>query len=431
MNVLYRKFRNMITAPQQLEAKMQQTVKDPALAKELSLEIMALRDDSEPPLIREQDIGQLPREKERRFKAIRKKHMDAFHRVRPLLPGEALEEETCAVLAEDWREYLKGTVVVIRETSVCREIHLFPYIRFKHPDIEVLSDEGISPPEVKGEVMFGAAPVSVAPPLFGALARELGNGLVKAATGLSAGPLFEKLFPPGPPNWVTELYKEIRNIVRSEIEQARIGEMQGMLRECSEHVRDFNMFKASKVPFAKCGDHLKDAYKLAVHVQTQLEQIGDAAVNIYCISSGQRFLIMQELAFNDPDHPRRPLDSPWSALIKKTAEKSVECGEKLFKSILQTRLNAITQIDGLAMPPYAHWKYWFNDTVTGEHFTSQGHARCFTADDEREIRWNNISQQRTAHCQKVEQEMRNNLSGVSESIEAWKQLAGYPLPRPK
>ena len=135
MSVLYRNFRNVKTAPKQLRAKIRQIVKDPTLAKELSLEILARRDDAEPPLLGEQDMGQLPKQSEHRLKAVKKKHLDAFHRVHPLLPGETLEQETCAVLAEDWREYAKGTAVVVRETSVCREIHLFSYIRFTHPDI--------------------------------------------------------------------------------------------------------------------------------------------------------------------------------------------------------------------------------------------------------------------------------------------------------
>lgn len=429
MTVLYRRFRNPKTAPKQLQAKLFQRHENRALARDMAKEIIALRDDAEPRMILEKDIGPLPEPSARRLKAIKRKHLAVFHRVYPLLPDETVEAEAYAVLAEDWGEFPKGTVAVVRETSICREVHLFPYIRFEHPDLVVLPDEELAPPGL-GQFMVGAAMVGAAPPIFATLARTLGDGLVKGITGVSAGPLFEKLFPPGAPDWVGTLCTEIRQIVRGEIEQARISTMRGKLEECSDHMRDFNAQKAKGVPFAKCRHDLRKAYDLVVEVQNQLQEIGDAGLNVYCIASGQRFLVMQELAFDDPDFPRSPGKSPWSERISAEAKRAADCGLKCFNSIIQTRLRAITEIDGMAMPPHAHWRFWFNDTVTGQHFTSQGHARCFTADNEQDIRWNNISQQRRDHCQAVETAMKTQLAGVTDSINAWRLLVKDPLPPP-
>lgn len=419
MSSIYRRFRDPITAFIHLQAKLQHRIASADQARMHALEILARDDDSEPLLKREEELGVLSAEQKNRLEKVKKLHLREFHRANPLLPDETLEQEYCAALAEPWRDYPKGTVAVVRETSVCREIHLFTYLRLEDMEIRHVPDE-----EVQMEV---GSFVTVAPSLvgsdagvdFGALAENLYIGLLKGFLGKAGSELFGELFPPGPPTWIQDVYKEVRAIIHDEIEQARLSELEAKLKVACIHVADYNTFRDEDFFVSK--SYLEKAYDILVEVTEQLKKLNRPAINIYSVAVAQWFLIMQEFSLVDPKHSGNPLASRWSHLIQERAKDAVEHAEKVRKEIIDTRLAAISQV-----------KCWYYRDKTHYYFEDEGKT-IWDQSDGGGCRPKNIVDQcmaaREAYYRKKETEVTQKMAGVATSIKAWRELMVNPLPR--
>ena len=414
---LYRSFKDPDTAFETLQLKLQQHDHDEEEARARALEILARDDDAEPRLLTEANLSALPREARERIEKTMKVHLQIFHRTHPLLPGEKLVHEFCGVLAEDWRDYPKGSAAVVRETSACKEIHIFPYLR-----LEGASLHTAGPTETGGVRRHVAHPEQLV--TFGfdvaSIAGDLYLGLLKGLLNKATTELFEYLFPPGPPVWIDQVYTQIRSIVHSEIQQGMLTEVQGRLIACATHVYDYNAFRGEDTD--KAQRSLEKAYDICVEVEGLLRQLREPAAMIYCIANGQWFLIMQELARTDAKHLANPLESKWSQVIRDRAAAAAKHAEEMRKSIIAARLKCISEC-------MEHWSYnadityYFTDSEThyvwkvAKGCTSREAGQCTAA--------------REQYYRRIETEITDKVKDIATSIGAWNQLVQYPLPRPE
>jgi hypothetical protein len=249
------------------------------------------------------------------------------------------------------------------------------------------------------------------------IAGDLYLGLLKGLLNKATTELFEYLFPPGPPAWIDQVYTEIRNIVHSEIEKAKLDEMKGKLEACSYHVHDYNAFHLEQPASAR--DYLMKAYDICVDVTAQLSQMGDPAALVYCLSVGQWFLIMQELARIDPEHLDNPAASHWSSLIQQRAPKTAEYAEKCRKSIIATRLGKISECKQI-FTPNSDQIFYFTDSEV--KYTWKIVKGC----TEKEVRQTIAA--REQYYRRIEAEITAKVKGIETSVAAWTELGKQPLP---
>lgn len=416
---LYRDFTNPKAALGHLEHKLRQLGHPRKTSRMQALQILARADDSEPRLLTESDFRDLPADVRKRLKRVKRVHLDVFHRTHPLLRGESIVDESYAVLADDWREYPKGSVAVIRTTNICKEIHVFPYLRLEGSELrEVTPGLPVSPDEeaaarlVPGEMVFGFD--------IGGIVGDLYIGLLKGLLNKATTMLFESLFPPGPPAWIEQVYTQMRGIVHTELDKAMLTQMQGQLRTCAAHVHDYNLFREEQP--RESLDFLTKAYDICLGVTGQLTEMGDVAALHYCVAVGQLFLIMQELASTDSRHQGNPVASKWSHSIQELAPTFAKHAEERRQSIIATRLKCISEPRQRFIQD-CDQLFYFCDTETNYVW------KIVKGCTDKEVRQTTAA--RAEYYARIQAEITCKVKDIAKSVEAWNQLAKYPLPRPE
>lgn len=183
------------------------------------------------------DIAQLPE-----LATQHRKHIDGLiaclqgrlDRDYPNLPGEQTESDAATILREPYIGTPAGTAVVRRQTNmatlyfVLTDVHATPdgKLTLQQPTL----------PGASGPPLRLRASGWTAKSVAAGAAKAFASGMVGAIGGAIMGALLDQIFPPGVPSYFDEVYAEISRIVKRELDQQTIREINGALNTLAERL---------------------------------------------------------------------------------------------------------------------------------------------------------------------------------------------------
>lgn len=244
--------------------------------------------------------------------------------------------------------------------------------------------------------------------------------------------IFNAIFPPGLPDYFTEVYKEIEKIVNKELTENTINEINGKINGLKNWVAIvYTNAKDSGTQSKRELTNLiqPQEVKMAVDLVGVLMEANFAkpGICVFMIAAGMHLAMLQELALVDPNVS--PKDSPYVESVKEYAEMYANHAKTTTGAIISTRLGMINP----------HYRYIYdNDTGTRYYFYSfkddhTGYNKSFLMDcDSKGCHNENAEQQRNDAMAKYKNEKRNETVAAMEDPAAtaneWLKLKTQPLP---
>jgi virginiamycin B lyase len=370
------------------------------------------------------DLGRIPEPKRRTIQYRALRLLRAVQAAYPIAPEEKLAGEgaVCGYLSsgiDGLPNVGPGTVGVWRRTDQAEICFLSPEFQFDGEDIVDLRTSLPSLDEA------GLAPLAIE---WGALALKIGMAVASPLINRMASKIFEKIFPPEVPSYFQDVYDEVRRIIRQELDENTVRQLQGDIGAVQKFMGDYAL---NHLPdnHAKAQELLSHAYETSVKVTAKLQQFPLVGLAPFCVAGGLHLAILQERALTDRSHTD-PNNSPWARSLVQTAEtySAFAAGEPT--RLVDVREAQISQVQyqqewkHTAFGPIAAHYYWWQDTAI-PLFKKYPAAQCCGNPEE------TARQERAAHHTAVISPLRSYLAAAYKAAATWKKAAETLLPQPR
>ena len=288
------------------------------------------------------------------------------------------------------------------------------------------------------------------------IAITLANGLLSGIAGKVGALIFDKVFPPGVPSYFSQVYDEIRKIVRQEITQNSIDEVDGEINGLKNWVENTYTPRRESQP----GIPKRDLFDLlspkegdltisAIGVLQQ-QRFAEPGLGVFMIAAGMHLAILQELAYVDPttDDPQK---SSYVESIKLYAQHYADYAIKTYNSVEKKRVAYVDETgqdvrvvpiipDAKPFPFYPGTQtfitYSWEDDYTKEKYsyTTSVVNVPFSG-----LKWTPVSQEeakKTAeenmqkHIANVKSKLTSDLHDPKGTAAIWRKLIEQPLVKP-
>lgn len=381
----------------------------------------------------------LSHEQEVESRARRRCALQLLREEAPLLPGENLVQDRFTVLALDWEELPAGTVVLERETNRATAYYLFP-------DWRLIDGQGVVWRELPSALNAPERPAVASLRLSAGLASlgvtDLLLPLAKALGGAIAGQvgtfLLEAVFPPSPPSYFDEVYRQLARVVGTELTQhdidlisARLNGVLGWQR------RVYN----PKNPRAITDIHERE--RLFNQIEGEIRQLEDATAilraerwmrpgfTVFALAGGIYLALCQEACMMDYQQ-KDPTKSSYFKTIQLTATEYADALERTLAEILKRRSDGLKLVAGyqnikIGSKNYMSRTYRFEDPANGtrgpERRLRKQDSKTWVGEPHAEA-----TRDLEAHRARLPAILESELGDPTKVIAAWRALIKQPLP---
>ncbi|XP_033105310.1 uncharacterized protein LOC117107688 [Anneissia japonica] len=271
----------------------------------------------------------------------------------------------------------------------------------------------------------------------GSIAKSLATGLINGVAGKLGLFIFENVFPPGVPNYFEAVYVEIQKIVKQELTQNTIDEVNGEINGIKQWVR--NSYLAAKEGIT--GDPTDKKKRLTEMLEPRDAQIvtkvlgllmteryAKPGICVFMIAAGMHLTILQELAYVDPT-VSFPESSHYCLSIKKYAASYANFAKSKAQSILNQRLSMIHSGEESRYDDITNMFldiFWWRDDYTGERreYSRYEDSKGTTNPDADKQRDRDLANHRNS----VYADLKNDMQDPETTADLWLKLVTYPLP---
>lgn len=211
-------------------------------------------------------------------------------------------------------------------------------------------------------------------------AGELASGLVGQIADKIGAQIMDAVFPEQVPGYFKEVYAQIHDIIRQEIEQSTIDQIDGALNNIIEYMNNtYAPARATAKLSTREGrnelkqklDHVEQTYlsgPAGMLGTLREDRYANAGLPVFLIAASQHLAILQEQALVDPyNHDdkgvynRPPSESsyglPQTGTVARTAKEYADFADKTWTTMRDTRQQHISS--GFQDPGSYSEKYWF------------------------------------------------------------------------
>ena len=275
-----------------------------------------------------------------------------------------------------------------------------------------------------------------------AIAGDLALALLKGIAGEIGVKIFDSIFPQsGVPDYFDDVYKEIAKIVKEEIEQNTIDEINGEINGIQTWVRNiYTPRKDSGASKQELFDMIqKDEYDIAVHMVSVLQEpaYAEPGLGVFVIGAGMHLTLLQELALVDPN-TSDPNKSSFAVSVQLYAEQYAAFADATYDPIEKKRTDDVTPVEitsNSTTPPYSHipdvyfYSKWTDQFLgkTYEDATVLIQSKTWTNGTNVEME-ERSKKARSDYIQKVKEDLVISLHDPKGVANQWRQLEEQPIP---
>lgn len=325
----------------------------------------------------------------------------------------------------------KYTPVFVRRTNLAEFCICFPGYIIKPSQVrqETSCEDLLCYEEPQAPQLGSGGPYSA----ITDIAKDLAKGLLSGIAGKLGALIFDKIFPPGIPDYFGAVYSEIKKIVHQELTQSAIDEINGEINGIQTWVKiTYGNDKKSGTLTKKQLTDLLEPRETQLVTETlgplMTERYAQPGICTFMIGAGMHLSVLQELAFVDPNVSKPP-DSPYVKSIKDYAKTYADFAKTTTQSIIHQRLAMIepkSKVLNIYNPNtfrYTYWyMYWWEDKYNGK--MSQTFASMYPSRDEIEKRDKSMAK----HKNDAQEELIKSMQDPEETANLWLKLVDQPLP---
>lgn len=240
----------------------------------------------------------------------------------------------------------------------------------------------------------------------------------------------------GVPGYFQQVYEEIREIVQTAIIDEKLTDIQSQLKTTVNFLlTQYANEKADpkKSPSELFSDLNKHADALSFYVIGELTGEGpyvQPGFGIFLTAGSLYLSVLQELAFEDPDHQGDPWSSSYRETISQEAKIFADSASATWAAVQQARRAMITSNSKRHDHPASRgggptWEYWASDALTGsegKHYDTYNYSQA------------DAQARADADCKAMREvamsALIESLGDPAGIIAAWQALEIGPLPLP-
>lgn len=366
-------------------------------------------------------------EQEAQVEARKRCALATLLRESPLLKGETVQEDMFTFLQQPFETLSVNTAVLRRTTNMAELFYLFDDVQVVAGDLLFIEPEPVpytrvvAPPRAALKASFNAS----------SIAKDLASGLVSGIGGKIGGLIFDAIFPPGVPDYFDEVYKEIGKIVKSELTQSTIDQINGRINGVVAWVK--NTYKPRKEAGTP-RDELLNMVSGQVNLlyteaaYTLMEpRYAKSGVTVFMVAAGVHLGLMQEQALVDPRQPD-PGKSSYAISVKLNAKTYADHLVETFDALANDRKNLVDiAYDPLVFDnPPPKDRYRFHDKLTDTR--GNIHEQYMDKDKKNHTGKEEAEADRQNYLPGVVNKLTNDLGNPRNTASQWLKLTTKPIP---
>lgn len=379
------------------------------------------------PIALPQAFYEITAEQEAQIEARKRCALANLLRESPLLKGETVQEDLFTFLQQPFETLPVNTTVLRRTTNLAELFYLFDDVQVVAGDLLFIEPEpvphttAVTPSRAALKASFNAS----------SIAKGLAGGLVSGIGGKIGGLIFEAIFPPGVPDYFDEVYKEIGKIVKSEITQNTIDQINGRINGVVAWMK--NTYKPRKESGAS-RDELSGMISRQVELlyteaaYTLMEnRYAKSGISVFMVASGVHLALMQEQALVDPRQPD-PGKSSYAISVKLNAQTYADHLGKTFDALVNDRKNLVDiAYDPLVFDnPPPKDRYRFHDKLTNTW--GNIHEQYMDKDKKNHTGQEEAEADRQNYLPGVINKLTTDLGDPRNTANQWLKLTTKPIP---
>jgi hypothetical protein len=222
-----------------------------------------------------------------------------INRQYPMAQGEHLDSDEFTFLISDFKEYNKGTPLLIRSTNKAKMIRIFNYLQYKNGEVDFIDVQ-------RGDE--NAKPIHL--PLGGpasSLILDLFSGMAKSIGGKAGAAIFDKVFPSSTDKIVDmlkSLQDNIKTVFREELDAQTIDnlnyQLKGVISYMQQTYIPSRASKSKEFLESELSDMNKKMYTEVMALLTGERYRGNGIAYLI-LGANAHLSIVQEMANIDPD----------------------------------------------------------------------------------------------------------------------------------
>jgi len=370
-------------------------------------------------------------EQEAELEARKRCALATLLREAPLLKEETVQDDFFTFLQQPFKSLPPNTVVLKRTTNMAEIFYLFDDVQIVAGDLLF-----IEPPPVP-HTLPAPSNISFASSFNpSSIAKDLAGSLAGAIAGKIGGMIFEAIFPPGVPSYFDEVYEEIGKIVKSELTQNTIDQINGRINGVVAWMKNTYMpRKESGAPRDELSNMVSRQVELLYTeaVYTLMEtRYAKSGISVFMVAAGAHLALMQEQALIDP-RQSDPTKSSYATSVKLNAQTYADHLVKTFDALIVDRKNlVIIQYDPLVdqapLDPTIHVKprYRFYDQLTGTR--GKLHEQYVDKDKKNHSGREEAEADQQNYIPRVIQQLTDDLGNPHNIASLWLKLTTKPIP---
>lgn len=272
------------------------------------------------------------------------------------------------------------------------------------------------------------------------IAADLVKGLISGIGGKLGAAILDAVFPSEVPTYFTDVYKEIGRIVKQEVTQNTIDDIDGKINSLAKWVKNVYIPRKRQPDVSK-----QDLYNImwpqekdiAINMigVLQHQKIAESALPVFVIGATLHLLLLQELALLDPK-AAAPDDSSYVTSVKKYALAYADYAVKMHGIIIEKRTcdSVITTVSTTAESlscVTSEFVVQWEDNLARKTFRDSSSPLVFG------MPWSNgnlpelklkHAAKRDNYIAKVKAELSKAMNDPVDVSFAWRQLESNPLP---
>ena len=405
----------------------------------------ALQDQAtskQPPVLADPSTLAMTDEQAVEIRVRRKCALQTLRDEAPLADGESIVEDHFTVLAADWDELPEDTVILRRTTDRAVLFYIFADWRFAagaglvwgEPPAELLDprhyESAVEAPE---RMTRGLATMGVIDLLL-PLAKALGG----AIAGKAGTFVLEAIFPPSPPDYFDEVYRQVAKVVNAELTQHDVDLISARLNALLDWQRRvYN----PKNPRSVTDRHERE--KLFDQVEAEIRQLDDAIAilrhprwskpgfTVFALAGSVYLALCQEASLMDY-HDTDPRKSSYFKTIQLTAAEFATSLENTLSEILRLRRDIVrldhgTQNLKISGTNYMFRTYHYHDPINGR----RGKVHKMTKKDNKTVvgdPFGDATRDMDNYRSQLPSILESELGMPTKVIAGWRALVSKPLP---
>jgi hypothetical protein len=266
------------------------------------------------------------------------------------------------------------------------------------------------------------------------IGKSLAGGLVSGIGGKIGGLIFEAIFPPGVPDYFDEVYQEIGKVVKSELTQSTIDQINGRINGVVAFMKNtYRPRKDGGAPREELLNMVTPYVNLLYTdaVYTLMEQrYAKPGLSVFNLAAGVHLGLMQEQALVDPRQPDASKSS-YAISVKLSAQTYADHLNKNFDAIVNDRKGFVDLKYDPVFPedPNQLWhkdRYRFHDRFNDTW--GRFHEEYKDSDKKRHSGEAEGEADRQQYIRGVIERLTNNLGDPKNTASQFLMLTAKPIP---